>query len=89
MAREMTHAELERHHYNEVRTNPQYAVEGMMDVRLEEFSMNMPICETELQEERVIQKPWEEYQWIIINQLRGEVKYLHNKLTNKGRGGGD
>ena len=39
---ERTHSELEKYHYREVANNPFYASEGLMEIRLEELSMNMP-----------------------------------------------
>jgi len=42
---ERSHAELQQHHYRAVRENPMYAAEGMMDVMLEELSMNIPAYE--------------------------------------------
>ncbi len=78
---EKTHAELERHHYNEVRNNPQYATEGMMDVRMEEFSMNMLVYEPT---EVVVQPEelWEKRQWNIVSQLRGEMLNLKKKFLD-------
>ena len=39
---EISHAELEKHHYQALK-NPQYQLEGMMDVLYEEMMMAMPV----------------------------------------------
>lgn len=78
---EKTHAELERPHYNEVKTNPLYAMEGLMDVRREEWEMNMPAYELP---ELVVQqpeKPWNEKQWGIVQQLQGKIKHLERRFN--------
>lgn len=85
MARELTHAELERNHYQEVKENPLYVAEGMMDIRLEEFSMNMPISpngETGLNTERTTQEAWDKNQWHIVQQLQGEMANLKRKFLD-------
>jgi len=56
---ERTHAELEQHHYREVGKNPLYAAEGMMDVRVEELCLNMPVPQEIPEVMPSQEEPWE------------------------------
>ena len=87
---ELTHAELERHHYNEVRNNPLYAMQGLMESQMEELSSNIPVIqETSDIEDRVGnleaisampgQIPRRYYEQ--NKQLQGQVVYLQNALN--------
>ena len=50
---EVPHSELEKWHYQAVRDNPQYQLEGMMNVLYEEMMMAMPVSNTHAVEERL------------------------------------
>ena len=82
---ERTHSELERFHYREVETNPQYAVEGLMDIRREEWEMNFPVREET--QVAIKEQPWTGKQRDIIQQLRAEMQHIHGEVhelkTNK------
>ena len=79
---ERTHAELEGQHYREVEKNPLYAAEGMMDVRLEEMAMNMPIPQEFPEIIIPQQEPWERKQWYKVEQLKGEMLNLKGKFLD-------
>lgn len=86
---EETHADLERFHYQEVRTNPQYAAQGLTEVYIEEMAMNVPICDTTPLEDRISSLeeistqpgkiPREYYR--RLQELRGQVIFLQNKVN--------
>lgn len=76
---ERSHAELQQHHYQAVRENPMYAAEGMMDVMLEELSMNIPAYEPPLEQEP--EPEWTRHQWDIVQQLRAQVQYLQKQVV--------
>ena len=79
---ERTHSELERHHYQEVASNPFYAAEGMMDVRMEEFAMNIPVTQEVLEVKEIPEKPWMKKQWHIVEQLKAERLNLIGKFLD-------
>ena len=47
---EISHAELQKYHYEAVRDNPQYRMEGMMSVLYEEMMMAMPTGRSDIEE---------------------------------------
>lgn len=89
---EMTHAELQRHHYAAVRDNPQYRQAGMMDVEREWLEMNVPpeADWSELHDRlndleamaaepgRIPRRYYEQFQ-----QIRGEIAFLRNKIEER------
>jgi hypothetical protein len=90
MARDLTHADLERYHYEAVRNNPQYRLAGMLDVEMEWLAMNMPPqFDASDIEDRLsnleeisaqsggIPRAYQE----SLTQLQGQVVFLQNKLN--------
>ena len=73
---ELSHSELQKWHYTEVRNNPAYAAQGLLEVRIEEIDMPL------IQEVVPIYKDsaWSTRQWEIVNQLRGEMVHIHKDL---------
>lgn len=75
---EKSHGELQAEHYEAVKTNPMYRLEGMMDVLREELMMNMPSLEPKLEVRGTAplleEPPWTKRQWDVVNQLRNEVR---------------
>ena len=73
---ELSHSELQKWHYAEVRNNPAYAAQGLLEVRIEEIDMPL------IQEVVPIYKDseWTARQWDIINQLRSEMVHIHKGL---------
>jgi hypothetical protein len=90
---ELTHADLERHHYQAVRDNPLYRLAGMMDVEMEWLAMNVPsesdLSELAELEDRVgnLEEISAESRQIPrryygqFQQIRGEVANLSNKVA--------
>lgn len=87
-----SHAELEAEHYRAVRDNPEYRLDGMMDVRLEEMSYYLPYrdahstssgqapeCPNRASEaERQVEKPVVFYDQFLA--LQAHVRFLENKV---------
>ena len=76
---EISHGELQKYHNQEVRDNPQYRMEGLLEARVEEMMANIPTFEPA--EVAALQEPWAASQWDIINQVRAEMLYLKQKLN--------
>ena len=74
----VTHADLEHYHY-EALNNPAYAAECIAELKFEEAMMNMPILLEPV--EAQAEPQWTAPQWDIINQLRGQVNFLQNKIN--------
>ena len=69
-------------HYRRLREDPMYRMEFELDARFEELSWHIPpTYEPELAE-HTAQSPWETRQWKIIDQLRGQVSHLQQKLVS-------
>ena len=86
---ERTHAELEQYHYQSVRTDAQYVIQGLLEIRLEEMALAMPINQPlEDLDDRInnleaisaepggIPRRYEDR----FKQLQGELVYLRNKI---------
>ncbi len=77
------HAELQKYHYQAVRDNPEYRLQGLVDVMCEEISFNMPLYSTmpipELQKDEIAPN----YKHILrrLDKLQAEFLYLQNKLN--------
>ena len=74
---ERTHSELERFHYREVETNAQYAVEGLMDIRREEWEMNFPVRE---ETQQVSPKPTLKYDYKDSSQIHAHLRNLDKRV---------
>jgi len=77
---ELTHSELEKYHYREIRNNPAYALQCQQELYLEEMQMNAPIID--LVQPAQVDMEWTEKQWDTVNQLRGETLYLKGKFLS-------
>ena len=75
---ELSHSELQKWHYAEVRNNPAYAAQGLLEVRIEE--VDMPLIQEVVSTPIYKDSAWTARQWDIINQLRAEVKHIHKDL---------
>jgi len=90
---ERTHAELEQYHYHQIRTDPYYAAQGLLEVRLEEEAINIssPFKGEDITdfEDRIsnlevilmtpgqIPRQYEDK----LKQIQGELVYLRNKVN--------
>lgn len=94
---ESTHAELEKYHYQEVKVNFLYVLDGMMDILREEIYMSHPIiqgdehkaCIDELSRRIEILESYifASYQPInesSMQQIRNELKHIHD-IVHKSR----
>jgi len=71
-------------HNKALREHPEYQMLGLMDCLREEMMMNMPIApKTEQVYQQSEQPQWTKKQWGIINQLRGMVRFLYSKETER------
>ena len=78
---ETTHGDLQQYHNEAVRDNPEYRMEGLLDVRMEEMADHLP---TQIEAPDLVatpQEPWAASQWDIVNQCRAEMLYLKQKLN--------
>ena len=84
-----SHAELEQEHYRAVKTDPYYALQGLLEIRFEEMALAMPINQPlEDLDDRInnleaisaepggIPRRYEDR----FKQLQGELVYLRNKI---------
>jgi len=80
---ETTHGELQQYHNEEVTKNPDYRMEGMVDVSRKEMLGHI-WSELEDTEAKVLeaQPQWSQTQWDIINQMRAELTHLHVEIAN-------
>ena len=74
-------AEMNQEHYRMLQTDPMYALEFAMDIFKEEFYSNIPPVVDRQPEIQEIETRWSRKQWDIVNQLRGEIKFLEKKLN--------
>ena len=74
-----THGDLQKYHNQEVRDNPQYRMEGLLEARMEEMMVNMPTFEPT--EVATPQEPWSLAQTDIVNQLRLGFAYLNRRFS--------
>uniref|UniRef100_A0A6M3KWQ3 Uncharacterized protein n=1 Tax=viral metagenome TaxID=1070528 RepID=A0A6M3KWQ3_9ZZZZ len=75
-----SHAELEKFHYQAVRDNPMYVLDGMASVIREELAMQMPsllIKEEEVQ----LTVPSEHKLYNELQQTKGLLLHLQRKLN--------
>jgi len=79
---ETTHGELQQYHNQEVTENPDYRMEGMVDVSMERLSGYLPIVIEQEQWLGWPEQPWSQNQWDIINQMRAELTHLHSEIAN-------
>jgi len=77
---ELSHSELQKWHYTEVRNNPAYAAQGLLEVRIEEVMIDMPLIQEVVSTPIYKDSAWSTRQWEIINQLRGEIVHIHKDL---------
>ena len=77
---ETTHGELQKYHNQEVTDNPDYRMEGMVDVSMERLSDYIYPREDIEQPELQPKQPSFKRQWQIVNQVRVEVKQMHKEL---------
>ena len=75
---ELSHSELQKWHYAEVRNNPAYAAQGLLEVRIEE--VDMPLIQEVVSTPIYKDSAWSARQWDIINQLRAEMVHIHKDL---------
>jgi len=90
--KELSHAELEKYHYQEVKSNSLYVLDGMMDVWREEVMMSMPGQQNTINLEKRIDKLEEvsaqpgqiarRYQY-KLQQLQSGIVYLRNKILER------
>ena len=78
---ETTHGDLQQYHNQAVRENPEYRMEGLLDVRMEEMADHIP-AQIEPPEVVAPQEPWTLAQWDIVNQLRLGFGYLNRSFAN-------
>jgi len=82
---ETTYGELQKYHNKEVTVNPDYRMEGMVDVSMERLlGYCMPVFIDE-ETEKVLEvehEAWSQTQWDIINQMRAELTHLHSEIAN-------
>ena len=85
-----SHAELEQEHYRAVKTDPYYALQGLLEIRLEEMALAMPINQPlEDLDDRInnleaisaepggIPRRYEDK----LKQVQNELIYLRNKVN--------
>ena len=78
---ELSHASLEQHHYEAVRTNPAYRAMGLAGVLFEEVMMNMPIPRPEPAPEKPVPEPeWTKQQWDMVRQTQALAVHTYTKL---------
>ena len=76
---ETTHGDLQQYHNQAVRDNPEYRMEGLLDVGMEEMADHIP-SQIEAPEVVAPQEPWTASQWDSVVQLRCEIAYLNGKF---------
>lgn len=78
---EKTRGDLQQYH-NEALKNPEYRMEGLLDVRMEELLGHLPrrLEATGAEPVATPQEPWTASQWDIVVQLRCEIAYLNRKF---------
>ena len=81
MSVEKTYAELQQYHHRAMREDRLYRMEYILDARFEELGWHIPPTYEPEPSEHTEQSPWETRQWKIIDQLRGQVSYLQQRLT--------
>ena len=79
---ELTHAEMQKWHYQAVKNNPFYRLEGMMDVFFENLSYQMPYhYPPEPVEQKLPPVPaWTSQQRDYVQQLKGQMLHLEKKV---------
>jgi len=68
-----SHSELESEHYRSVRTNPYYAQQGLMEVKMEESMMAWPVSP----QPPVVEVPESQ----AIQQLRAEIQQIRKQMA--------
>lgn len=74
---ERSHAELEQYHYHVVHTNPAYCQRLLLDEQAMQMEPGSPAIIREEHEP----EPWDYRQWQTVQQLRAEILYVRNQLS--------
>ena len=80
---EIPHCEMQKYHYEAIRTNPFYALACQLDVLREEMMLNMPVYprEPEPIEPSIPEPEWSTRQWDTILQLKAMILHLEKRLN--------
>ena len=77
---EQSHAQMQSEHYQALK-NPQYRLDGMIDVLREEIMLNMPTSYTQKTEPIQIEpREFSSKEWAELNQIKGRLIHLEGKV---------
>ncbi len=79
---ELSHAEMQKYHYQALREDPMYRMEFMMDVLREEMMMNMPVYHEPEPPQIIPQKIIVKHHYIQQKEsnIKKDTKYIYSNI---------